>query len=46
MNDRKTYVLVAIMDNSLFGQRSFIARSEVAVAEKLLSSPFTYENVF
>ena len=46
MNEMKTFVLVAIMDNSLFGQWSFIAPSEFAVAEKLLANPFAYENVF
>jgi hypothetical protein len=46
MNNRKTFVLVAIMDNSLFGQWSFIAPSEFAVAEKMLGDPFAYENVF
>lgn len=46
MNERKTFVLVAIMDNSLFGQWSFIAPSDFAVAEKILSNPFAYENVF
>ena len=46
MKDKKTFVLVAIMDNSLFGQWSFIAPSEFAVAEKLLSNLFAYENVF
>jgi hypothetical protein len=46
MNEMKTFVLVAIMDNSLFGQWSFVAPSEFAVADKMLSNPFAYENVF
>src|SRR4051794_30834050 len=46
MTEQRTYVLVAIVDNSLFGQWSFIAASEIAVAEMLLSNPFAYENVF
>ena len=46
MKDMKTFVLVAIMDNSLFGQWSFIAPSDVAVAERLLSNASAYENVF
>jgi hypothetical protein len=46
MNEMKTYVLVAIMDNSLFGQWSFVAPSDCAVAEMILSNPFAYENVF
>ncbi len=46
MNEMKTFVLVAIMDNSLFGQWSFVAPSDFAAAEKMLSDPFAYENVF
>jgi hypothetical protein len=46
MNQMKTFVLVAIMDNSLFGQWSFVAPSDFAVAEKILSDPYAYENVF
>jgi len=46
MKNMKTFVLVAIMENSLFGQWSFVAPSDLAVAEMMLGNPLAYENVF